>query len=249
MKFLLPVFYYCYSLLPSVSGSPASLGMTMPSLSRRHSWSSLPASVMGGGNSSLNMSLVPTNPAATHQRPQFPENTGSGCPGNCQLVPSGWHTLPWETRAARGCRGQRWGVGHRRRLPVLLPGPLSAGGPPLAQPAPSITGLDHHRGLFPSERVIVFQRVMTKREMLFTLRNLLLGLKILNHLYLCACALCSVAQSCLTLCDLVDYSPPGYSVHWIFQNTGVGCHVLLQGIFLTQGSNLHLLHCRRIIFG
>ena len=25
------------------------------------------------------------------------------------------------------------------------------------------------------------------------------------------------------------------------KNTGVGCHALLQGIFLTQGSNLHLL--------
>ena len=25
-------------------------------------------------------------------------------------------------------------------------------------------------------------------------------------------------------------------------NTGVGCHFLLQGIFLTQGSNLSLLH-------
>ena len=24
------------------------------------------------------------------------------------------------------------------------------------------------------------------------------------------------------------------------KNTGVGCHFLLQGIFLTQGSNLHL---------
>ena len=28
------------------------------------------------------------------------------------------------------------------------------------------------------------------------------------------------------------------------KNTGVGCHALLQGIFPTQGSNLHLLHCR-----
>ena len=28
------------------------------------------------------------------------------------------------------------------------------------------------------------------------------------------------------------------------QNTGVGGH-FLQGIFLTQGSNPHLLHCRR----
>ena len=31
---------------------------------------------------------------------------------------------------------------------------------------------------------------------------------------------------------------------WDFpgKNTGVGCHFLLQGIFLTQGSNLHLLY-------
>ena len=31
---------------------------------------------------------------------------------------------------------------------------------------------------------------------------------------------------------------------WDFpgKNTGVGCHFLLQGIFPTQGSNLHLLH-------
>ena len=28
------------------------------------------------------------------------------------------------------------------------------------------------------------------------------------------------------------------------KNTGVGCHFLLQGIFLTQGSNPHLLHCQ-----
>ena len=27
------------------------------------------------------------------------------------------------------------------------------------------------------------------------------------------------------------------------KNTGVGCHFLLQGTFLTQGSNPHLLHC------
>ena len=30
------------------------------------------------------------------------------------------------------------------------------------------------------------------------------------------------------------------------KNTGVGCHSLLQGIFLTQGSNLGLPHCRKI---
>ena len=42
----------------------------------------------------------------------------------------------------------------------------------------------------------------------------------------------------------MDWSPPGYSVHGVFQakNTAVGGHFLLQGIFPTQGWNLHLLH-------
>ena len=37
---------------------------------------------------------------------------------------------------------------------------------------------------------------------------------------------------------------------WDFpgKNTGVGCHSLLQGIFLTQGWNLGLLHCRQILY-
>ena len=47
-------------------------------------------------------------------------------------------------------------------------------------------------------------------------------------------------QSCLTLCDPMDYSPPGSSVRGDSpgKNTGVGCHALLQGIFPTQGSNI-----------
>ena len=53
-------------------------------------------------------------------------------------------------------------------------------------------------------------------------------------------------QSCQTLCDPIDGSPPG-SRPWDSpgKNTGVDCHALLQGIFPTQGSNqslLHLLH-------
>ena len=32
------------------------------------------------------------------------------------------------------------------------------------------------------------------------------------------------------------------------KNTGVGCHFLLHGIFLTQGSNQGLLHCRQILY-
>ena len=53
-----------------------------------------------------------------------------------------------------------------------------------------------------------------------------------------------VVQSCPTLCDPMDCSLPGSSLHGIFpgKNTGVGCHFLLQGIFLSQGLSPHLLH-------
>ena len=60
------------------------------------------------------------------------------------------------------------------------------------------------------------------------------------------CVLCLVTQSCLTLCDPMDYSPPGSSVNSPGENTGVGCHALLQGIFPTQGSNPGLWDCRQI---
>ena len=134
--------------------------------------------------------------------------------------------------------------------------------------------------------------------------------RVLNRMHAC-----SVIQLCLTLCDLVDCSPPVSSVHRISQakileqvaisffkesfqpkdqthiscitsrfftteppglllllshsvisnilqpmdcslpgssvhgdspgkNTGMGCHALLQGIFLTQRSNPDLLSCR-----
>ena len=56
---------------------------------------------------------------------------------------------------------------------------------------------------------------------------------------------CLVAQLCPTLCDPLDYSPPGSSVHGILKARVllfVGCHFLLQRIFLTQGSNPHLLY-------
>ena len=54
----------------------------------------------------------------------------------------------------------------------------------------------------------------------------------------------SVAQSCPTLCDPRDYSPPGSSVHGISRgkSTGAGWHFLLQGIFMTQVSDPCLLH-------
>ena len=53
----------------------------------------------------------------------------------------------------------------------------------------------------------------------------------------CACVLSHFSH--VRLCNPMDCSPPGSSVHGNSpgKNTGVGCHALLQGIFLTQGSN------------
>ena len=47
----------------------------------------------------------------------------------------------------------------------------------------------------------------------------------------------------LTLCDPMDCSPPGLSVHrFASRNTGMSCHFPLVRIFKTQGLNPCLLH-------
>ena len=91
------------------------------------------------------------------------------------------------------------------------------------------------------------QRLLLKKTRHHKLRNLVLfqlwengsDWAHWNHSFnMCAKSL----QSCLTLCDAMDCSPPGSTVHGDSRgkNTGVGCHALFQGIFPTQGSNPHL---------
>ena len=67
---------------------------------------------------------------------------------------------------------------------------------------------------------------------------------------MCCAMLCLVTKSCLTLCNPMDCSPPGSSVHGDSpgKNTGVGSLSLLQGIFLTQELNQGLLNCRWILY-
>ena len=66
--------------------------------------------------------------------------------------------------------------------------------------------------------------------------------------YMCCAVLCwlhgSVASNSVQPHGLC---PPGSSVHGDSpgKNTGVGCHALLQGIFLTQGSKPGLPHLGR----
>ena len=79
---------------------------------------------------------------------------------------------------------------------------------------------------------------------------------IYTHIYISEV---KVAQLRPTLCDPMDCSLPGSSVHGILQesqwrinlngkNTGVGSCLLLQGLFPTQGLNPGLPHCRQILY-
>ena len=62
-----------------------------------------------------------------------------------------------------------------------------------------------------------------------------------SQVCMCACKVASVVSDSLPLCGLW---PDRLLCSWDFpgKNTGVGCHALLKGIFLTQSSNLSLLH-------
>ena len=62
-----------------------------------------------------------------------------------------------------------------------------------------------------------------------------------SRFMMCVCA--DLLQSCPSLCEPMDCSPSGFSVHGDSpaKNTEMDCHALLQGIFLTPGLNTHLL--------
>ena len=57
-----------------------------------------------------------------------------------------------------------------------------------------------------------------------------------------------VTQSCLTLCDPMDCSPSGSSVHGILWARILEGVALLQEIFPSQGLNPGLLLCRPILY-
>ena len=58
-----------------------------------------------------------------------------------------------------------------------------------------------------------------------------------------------ITQSCLTLCNPMDYEPARLLCPWDSpgKNTGVGCHSLFRGIFLTQGSSPSFLLGRHFL--
>ena len=78
------------------------------------------------------------------------------------------------------------------------------------------------------------------------------GLEGAKHLRLplhsvCVCMLVPQSRPTLTPQGL---KPARVLCPWVSpgNNTGVGCHALLQGSFPTQGSNPGLLYCKQIIY-
>ena len=59
---------------------------------------------------------------------------------------------------------------------------------------------------------------------------------------------CLRAQLCLTLRPRGLQSARLHYPWGFSSNTGIGCHALLQGIFLTQGMNSHFLYHRQILY-
>ena len=70
----------------------------------------------------------------------------------------------------------------------------------------------------------------------------------------CSPQLCTLA-GCVCVCTHVLGRVPLFVILWtvarqapLSKKTGLGCHFLLQGVFLTQGSNLGLLHCMQPLY-
>ena len=71
----------------------------------------------------------------------------------------------------------------------------------------------------------------------------------MSEVCVCVCTCvraCSVLSDSATLCTLVLQA--SLSMEFPRQKYWVCYHFLLQGIFLTQGSNPGLLHCRQILY-
>ena len=68
---------------------------------------------------------------------------------------------------------------------------------------------------------------------------------------MCVCVCVCVAQLCRTLCNTMDCSPQGSSVHGISQVRILEWVAFSRGIFPTQGPSvrlLHLLHWQEVLY-
>ena len=74
----------------------------------------------------------------------------------------------------------------------------------------------------------------------FPLQITTTGVKVFFEMWL-PCRCCLVVKSCPASLRSHRLQPSPLSMGFFSKNTRVGCHFLLQGIFWTQGLNLHLL--------
>ena len=80
--------------------------------------------------------------------------------------------------------------------------------------------------------------MVTVSLLLFLYHLCICGCQLYNLVYVCIFSYFCCVQLFVTLRTVAHQAP--LSMDSSGKNTGVGCHFLLQGIFLTQGSNLHL---------
>ena len=95
-----------------------------------------------------------------------------------------------------------------------------------------------------------------KEDPIFGVQNI----KFINQIFYPLFNLHQIHFKCLFLKSVSHLVVPNSATHglqptrlfcpWDFpgKDTGMVCHFLLQGIFLTQGSNLGLLHCRQALY-
>ena len=146
---------------------------------------------------------------------------------------------------------------------------------PLSSPSPPAPNLSQHQGLFKwvssvhqVAKVLGFQPpgkssfyfavgfgIVGWWCLLFCVFFLLLLSFTAKHFALYGHTFISITvlshpQACPTLCDPMDSSLPGSSVHGILQARILEWVAMpsSRGIFLTQGSNPGLLHCRQILY-
>ena len=128
---------------------------------------------------------------------------------------------------------------------------MGVGGGEIIEAVPPSQTLTYAASSTHIPRVQEMQLYLNSPEAVFWVRHSKYTPKTLQIPLLLYVRLCVLfTQSCPTLCDpILRLYPARLLCPWDFpgKKTRVFCHSLLQGIFLTQGSNLGLLHCTQII--
>ena len=115
---------------------------------------------------------------------------------------------------------------------------------PQLEKNPYLSSIHPNLGIFPAEGCFAgTSPVDWSLEALWTRERSLFSFGNYYFLRLSSITRAKLLQACLTLCDPMDCSHCRLLSPWDSpdKNTGLSCHALLQGIFLSQGLNPRLL--------